>query len=52
MILEHLYWVTVHVAIEIKDEGSGIPKEMLDRLGEPFYSNKKRGTGIRSNGKL
>ena len=34
------------VAIEIKDEGSGIPKEMLDRLGEPFYSNKKRGTGL------
>ncbi|MEK3889721.1 PAS domain-containing protein [Bacillus sp. FSL K6-3431] len=34
------------VAIEIKDEGIGIPKEMIGRLGEPFYSNKERGTGL------
>ncbi|HEY4551946.1 MAG TPA: PAS domain S-box protein [Bacillaceae bacterium] len=32
--------------IEVRDEGSGIPKEWLDRIGEPFYSNKERGTGM------
>ncbi|OKL37856.1 PAS domain-containing protein [Domibacillus mangrovi] len=34
------------VAVEVRDEGSGISKEMIDRLGEPFYSNKERGTGL------
>ncbi|MBS4210385.1 PAS domain S-box protein [Bacillus sp. FJAT-50079] len=34
------------VSIVIKDEGAGIPKEILSRLGEPFYSNKERGTGL------
>ncbi|OAH55953.1 MULTISPECIES: PAS domain-containing sensor histidine kinase [Bacillaceae] len=34
------------VAIEVRDEGRGIPKEMIGRLGEPFYSNKERGTGL------
>ncbi len=34
------------VAIEVRDEGKGIPKEMIGRLGEPFYSNKERGTGL------
>ncbi|MGG3449890.1 PAS domain-containing sensor histidine kinase [Domibacillus aminovorans] len=34
------------VAIEVRDEGRGIPKEMISRLGEPLYSNKERGTGL------
>ncbi|MGG3450098.1 PAS domain-containing protein [Domibacillus aminovorans] len=34
------------VAIEVRDEGRGIPKEMIGHLGEPFYSNKERGTGL------
>lgn len=33
-------------SIEIKDEGVGIPKDRLYRLGEPFYSNKEKGTGL------
>ena len=32
--------------IEVRDEGVGIPEERLPRLGEPFYSNKEKGTGM------
>jgi len=28
------------------DEGVGIPKEILARLGEPFYTTKEKGTGL------
>ncbi|MEK4030413.1 PAS domain S-box protein [Pseudobacillus sp. FSL P4-0506] len=34
------------VAIEVRDEGAGMPIERLERLGEPFYSNKEKGTGL------
>ncbi|WP_010174707.1 ATP-binding protein [Bacillus coahuilensis] len=30
----------------IIDSGCGIPKEVLSRLGEPFYSLKEKGTGL------
>ncbi|MGM7702724.1 ATP-binding protein [Pseudalkalibacillus sp. Hm43] len=35
-----------NVLIEIEDEGCGIPKERLDKLGEPFYTTKEKGTGL------
>ncbi|MEH7383891.1 PAS domain S-box protein [Bacillus sp. JJ1521] len=28
------------------DEGCGIPKSILDRIGEPFYTTKEKGTGL------
>ncbi|MBE7150967.1 PAS domain-containing protein [Bacillus mycoides] len=34
------------VIIDVVDEGIGIPKERIKRLGEPFYSTKEKGTGI------
>ncbi|WP_206922322.1 ATP-binding protein [Alicyclobacillus suci] len=34
------------VAIRVVDNGVGIPKERMKRLGEPFYSTKERGTGL------
>lgn len=40
------YELASQAVIEITDEGTGIPKERLTRLGEPFYSNKERGTGL------
>ncbi|MGE8206683.1 PAS domain-containing sensor histidine kinase [Heyndrickxia sp. NPDC080065] len=34
----------VHVIIQ--DEGEGIPKNKIKKLGEPFYTTKERGTGL------
>lgn len=32
--------------LTVKDEGCGIPEEILPRLGEPFYTLKEKGTGL------
>ncbi|MEH7883368.1 ATP-binding protein [Bacillus sp. JJ1609] len=32
--------------ISVKDQGCGIPEELLPRLGEPFYTLKEKGTGL------
>ena len=32
--------------ISIKDNGSGIPEEILERIFEPFYTTKAKGTGL------
>lgn len=34
------------VYIHIKDNGEGMQPEMLSRLGEPYFSNKTKGTGL------
>lgn len=34
------------VSILFKDDGCGISEERIHRLGEPFYSNKEKGTGL------
>ncbi|MDR7002332.1 ATP-binding protein [Neobacillus niacini] len=34
------------IRISIRDEGMGIPKEKIKKLGEPFYTTKERGTGL------
>ncbi|NEW07833.1 PAS domain S-box protein [Paenibacillus sp. SYP-B3998] len=35
-----------HVQIVIKDQGEGMPEDVLARLGEPFYTTKDKGTGL------
>ncbi|KRE82524.1 hypothetical protein ASG89_14820 [Paenibacillus sp. Soil766] len=46
-----------HIILEIKevsdtiqvlviDQGSGIPAEIINKIGEPFYTTKEKGTGI------
>ncbi|WP_349408865.1 PAS domain S-box protein [Pseudalkalibacillus sp. SCS-8] len=35
-----------NLLIRIVDEGPGIPKDRLSRLGEPFYTTKEKGTGL------
>ncbi|NPC91986.1 PAS domain-containing protein [Bacillus sp. WMMC1349] len=34
------------VVIIFEDQGKGIPKEVLKKLGEPFYTTKDKGTGL------
>jgi two-component system, sporulation sensor kinase A len=35
-----------HLEIRMIDEGNGIPKEHLDRIGQPFFTTKENGTGL------
>jgi two-component system sporulation sensor kinase A len=35
-----------YVKVQIIDQGCGIPKELLGKLGEPFYTTKEKGTGL------
>ncbi|MBW4839412.1 MAG: PAS domain S-box protein [Paenibacillaceae bacterium] len=32
--------------LRVNDEGEGIAKDRLQKLGEPFYTNKEKGTGL------
>ncbi|OIJ14696.1 hypothetical protein BKP37_08005 [Anaerobacillus alkalilacustris] len=34
------------VIINVEDKGIGISEQYLERLGEPFYSSKEKGTGL------
>ncbi|MDF0725407.1 PAS domain S-box protein [Cytobacillus sp. S13-E01] len=35
-----------NVEIIVRDEGIGIPEELLTKVGEPFYTTKEKGTGL------
>ena len=35
-----------YIAITIKDEGSGIPKEHLSKIFDPYYTTKEHGNGL------
>jgi two-component system sporulation sensor kinase A len=35
-----------HILIRIVDQGFGIPKDRLPRIGEPFFTTKENGTGL------
>jgi two-component system, sporulation sensor kinase E len=34
------------IQISIRDQGTGIPKDKIKKLGEPFYTTKEKGTGL------
>lgn len=34
------------VCIRVKDQGEGIPKDQLLKIGQPFYTTKETGTGL------
>jgi signal transduction histidine kinase len=35
-----------HVVLSIKDEGSGIPPELIEKISVPFVTSKSNGTGL------
>jgi two-component system sporulation sensor kinase A len=35
-----------YIVIKFTDEGCGIPKEILSKLGDPFLTTKEKGTGL------
>lgn len=35
-----------HICIRIKDQGEGIPDQIVGKLGEPFLTTKENGTGL------
>ncbi|MBQ6282398.1 MAG: HAMP domain-containing histidine kinase [Bacilli bacterium] len=35
-----------YIVITIEDNGSGIDKESLNKIGEPFFTTKSKGTGL------
>lgn len=42
----HVYMQNEKAVIDIMDEGPGIPEEIIHKLGEPFFTTKKNGTGL------
>lgn len=42
----HLEQTSQHVSFTIRDNGHGIPDEILDNIFVPFYSTKEGGSGI------
>ena len=36
----------IHYKIQISDDGTGFPKDILDRLGEPYVSKNSQGMGL------
>ncbi|MFC3885630.1 PAS domain S-box protein [Bacillus songklensis] len=34
------------IVLEIRDEGTGIKPELLDKIGTPFFTTKENGTGL------
>ena len=38
--------VDTKVRIEVRDRGTGMPQDVLDRLGEPFFTTKAPGSGM------
>ncbi|XBO86856.1 ATP-binding protein [Bacillus licheniformis] len=40
------YFEKDSVFITFEDQGKGISKDVLEKLGEPFYTTKEKGTGL------
>lgn len=35
-----------HVSVQIEDNGSGLPNQLIDRLAEPYVTTRSKGTGL------
>jgi nitrogen fixation/metabolism regulation signal transduction histidine kinase len=36
----------IHIRVTVADNGPGVPKDVMDRLFEPYVSTKEKGTGL------
>ncbi|NLP50048.1 ATP-binding protein [Bacillus sp. RO1] len=45
-IIIHTQEVDGLVKLLIKDEGDGIPAEVINKVGQPFFTTKEQGTGL------
>ncbi|CAM3633117.1 ATP-binding protein [Marinicrinis lubricantis] len=34
------------IQVKVKDEGHGIPRDILEKVGDPFFTTKENGTGL------
>jgi signal transduction histidine kinase len=45
-------WITAHckqdyaVEVAVRDDGAGIPSDKVERIFEPYYTTKEKGTGL------
>ncbi|MBC8016338.1 MAG: PAS domain S-box protein [Sporomusaceae bacterium] len=46
VVLIRTYCNKDKVILSVQDNGPGVPEEILDRLGTPFLTTKKNGTGL------
>ncbi|WP_234028575.1 ATP-binding protein [Lentibacillus sp. Marseille-P4043] len=42
----NVYATDSNVMIDIIDQGTGVPEEIVHKLGEPFFTTKQNGTGL------
>src|SRR5690606_2045566 len=42
----HIYMKDQFGVISIKDEGKGIPEELMGKIGKPFFTTKNNGNGL------
>lgn len=45
-LIIHTYQQGQKVIVAVQDQGAGIPDEVLDKLGRPFFTTKDSGTGL------
>lgn len=46
IVLIKTYMDDQHIILAIQDDGEGMPKDVLEKLGTPFVTTKDRGTGL------
>ncbi len=45
-VIVELNYLKKNVIIKISDDGNGFPKDIIDKLGEPYISKNNRGMGL------
>ena len=46
LVIAKLYYLKTNIKITISDDGNGYPKDIIDKLGEPYISKNNQGMGL------